>query len=209
MRAVTLAASLFGLLLLAGCSQRPAWNDDPKAGRAEFWVDRPAAAAVVADDYASLFDAAQDAADRFGFAVGMSDYRGGLLVTETQVSGQWYEPWRDETSLLRSPAAVLEASLSTVRRSLRFTIEPIEGEEAFRLTPVVLVEREVRGERPVTNAADYTRILGNGSFRRDELGRRETTRGWYVSGRDASLERSLANRIAKRANGRIERSPAS
>src|SRR5690606_10821113 len=56
MRRVILALSLLGCGL-AGCSQRPAWNDEPQAATLAYWIEVPATARVESGDYRALWDA--------------------------------------------------------------------------------------------------------------------------------------------------------
>ena len=191
---------------LAGCSTRPAWNDDAEAGTVAYWLARPAAVRVTGEDYAALWNAADEARRRFGFAAARSDYRGGNLMTQTVVSAQPFEFWRTE---LRTPSALAESAISTVRRRVDFTLGRLPGDEGFYVEPRVTVERQNSGERRVTNAADYGRVLGAGgqrTFREDES---EAQRGggWYANGRDEALERAIARRIANRTGGRLRLDP--
>ncbi|MEM1013788.1 MAG: hypothetical protein AAGI46_16400 [Planctomycetota bacterium] len=173
------------VLLAAGCSTRPAWQDDPKAATIAYWHEQPASVAVVADDYDTLWSAADNARRRFGFTVDFSDHRGGLLRTQPRTGGQWFEVWRDEQRTLPD---VAEASLSTVRRSVQFDF--VRDGSASRVEPRVVVEKlAVRGD----------------TFRRAEDDPAKPRFGWHAAGRDTALEATLANRIAKRTGGTIVR----
>ena len=198
---------LMFLLLACGCTSRPAWEDDPKAATVAYWLDQPAAASVASRDYRELWDAADNARRRFRFDASRSDYRGGVLGTEPVVSPQPFEVWRDE---LRSSSARAESALATVRRSLRFEFGRL-ADGGFFVEPKVVVERQSLGERRITNAIDYRGVLGGGSQkteRADEPATTQPSNYWYAVGRDAALERSLANRIARRSGGRLSDGPA-
>ena len=203
---VRLALAL-ALVLLAGCTHRPAWDDDPQAATVGYWLGRPAAVHVDSGDYKALWAAADGARRRFNFPAARDDYRGGLLTSQPVVSPQPFELWRDE---LRTPAARLESSLSSVRRRLRFEFGRLAG-GGFFVEPKVVVERESRGERRITNAIDYRRVLGTGgqqTLRADVAATTRPANYWYAIGRDAALERSLARRIAGRVGARARCGPA-
>lgn len=201
-------ATLVATLLAAGCTQRPAHLRDRETAIASaeprYWFDQPAAVQVVAGDYQSLWDQTLEAAERFQFEPALRDYRGGRLTTEPLVSAYPLEVWRSE---LRDTGSVLESGVSTVRRRVHFEIE--SGDE-FVLTPRVVVEKRSLGERRISTAVDYRRVLGGGEergYRADEDAGLNNTY-WYAVGRDEALERSLANRIASRTGGRV-RQPTS
>ena len=204
---VRLPRFALGLVLLAGCTQRPAWDDDPKAATVAYWLDRPAAAHVESGDYPELWAAADGARRRFRFPAARDDYRGGLLTSQTTVSPQPFEVWRDE---LRTPSASLESGLSSVRRRLRFEFGRLRG-GGFFVEPKVVVERQSLGERRITNAVDYRGVLGAGRQRTIRADEPATTRPagyWYAVGRDAALERTLAHRIAGDVGSRVRSGPA-
>ena len=199
----------FSVLLLGivcgmpGCSSpRPAWKDNPRSATLAYWAEQPAVTRVVAPEYSALWAAADEARRRFGFEAAMTDYRGGLLTTEPSISPQFFEIWRDE---LRSAEDVAESSLATIRRRLRFEFSRTR-DGRFYVEPKVLVERQALVERRITNAIDYRGTLGPGQQQRfgpEDRGQAQPGRYWYAIGRDADLERSLADRIADRAGGRI------
>lgn len=193
-----MVGALCACLALAGCTQRPTWTSDPEAATYDFWLDRPAVVRVEARDYARLWQAAEGAHRRFGFERSTSDYRGGLLTTEPRDGGQFFEPWRDE---LRTPPAVLESSLASVRRRVRFDFGQTD-DGRFWVEPRVVVERLASGERRLTEAGDFTRALGAGRQHRQSA-EGKARYGWYPTGRDHALERSLANRIAGRSAGQM------
>lgn len=190
---------IFALLLgsaLAGCTdQRPPSHQDPESAGVAYWIDEPATASARAADYAALWDAAEEAQQHYGFTTALSDYRGGLLTTEPKISPQFFEFWHQE---LRSPEAVAESSLATIRRRMRFEFSRAPG-GGFAVEPKVIVERLSLGERRITSAMEYRGTLGPG--REQQFGPanpRGPTRYWYAIGRDEELERALAQRISGR-----------
>ncbi len=187
--------------VVAGCTQRPEWSDDTEAATLSFWGDRPAIVRVEADDYAALWDAAENARRRFGFEAALTDYRGGELTTEPKLSGQIFEPWRDE---LRDIGSIMESTLTSVRRRVSFELGN-QGDGTFWLEPKVIVERQSLGERRLTDVSSYRRALGQGQQRRTSDDDPGTVTGWHAIGRDPALERSLANRIADQTSGKLVR----
>ncbi len=199
MRRVILALSLLGCGL-AGCSQRPAWNDEPQAATLAYWIQEPATARVESGDYRALWDAADAERRGFGFVAALTDYRGGLLTTEPKVSPQFFEVWHRE---LRTAEDAAESSLATVRRRLRFEFADLGG-GLYAVEPKVIVERLSLPERRITNAIDYRATLGPGQQQRFGPGSRQAARSyWYPIGRDADLERTMASRISGRVEGRL------
>ena len=182
--------------MLPGCSQqRPASHESPESATPAFWADDPAAASARADDYAALWSAADEARRHFGFTAALSDYRGGLLTTEPKISPQFFEFWHQE---LRTPEAVAESSLATIRRRMRFEFSRAPG-GGFVVEPKVFVERLSLAERRITSAMEYRGTLGPG--RQQQFGPAAPAgpaKYWYAVGRDEELERTLAQRISSR-----------
>ena len=187
------------LVLLAGCTPRPDWADDPAAATPDFWLDRPPAATATADDYVALWNAAEESLRRFGYDLAVRDYRGGRLTTEARPSGQFFEPWRDD---VRTAAASLESSLAGVRRTVRIDLERRRG--GYAMVPRVLVEREAVGERRVTAADAYRATLGRGRQRRRSSLGPPPGLGWHPIGRDAALERAIARRVGRAVSRKVK-----
>ena len=171
------------LVLLAGCA--PQWSPAPV---------RPPA---VAGDYDALFAAAGRAARDLHFDIARQDYRGGVVTTEPMVGAQPFElAFRQE---LRTPEAVAQSAVATVRRTARFEI--VETGEGYEARPEVTVERLAVAERRITDPIFYRDFFRRG----DERGTPESDRGvylpsryWYEVGRDPALERTLADMIRRR-----------
>ncbi len=163
------------IALLAGCSTRPAWEDNRNAASVDYWFEQPAAVSVLGNDYRKLWDAAEAARKRFEFEDATVDYRNGYVSTEAAEGGTIFEPWRDAH---RTTALSIESTLSRLRRTARFEFERVKG--GWIVSPRVVLERY---------AVRY------GPRRRSDEDR-DTRFGWYATGRDVELERSIANRIA-------------
>lgn len=185
---------LLGLsALCAGCNQvRPPWHDQAETATVAYWAGEPATASARSDEYASLWNAADEARRHYGFTAALRDYRGGLLTTEPKVSPQFFEFWHQE---LQSLDAVAESSLGTIRRRMRFEFSRAPG-GGFVVEPKVIVERLSLTERRITSAMEYRSTLGPG--RQEQFGpaaARGPAKYWYALGRDAELEQALAKRI--------------
>ncbi|MEL7238161.1 MAG: hypothetical protein AAGK78_04805 [Planctomycetota bacterium] len=192
---------LLVVLVPLACTARPPHHGDPASARVDYWRDQPASIAVTASDYDALWNAATGSLDRFGFEAALTDYRGGRLTSQPLVGSFPLEIWRSE---LRDTSSIAESTLSTVQRRIEFDLR--RNGSRFTLEPRVIVERRSLGERRITSAIDYGRILGTGQERGTKQGQDSDGNDsyWYAIGRDAALERSLANRIAQRTGGVIE-----
>lgn len=202
----SLTLSLCGsILVLSGCitgpsnpaATQPATAIDPDRATLQYWIDQPAIAHVHSDQFQPLWNACRDSArDRF-FNIDRNDYREGLLTTFPVISQQFFEPWRRDTGDGRE---LLQSSLATVRRTLRFEFE--RDGDFWTVTPKVVVERFSLAERRITSVTQYRTIV-QGATEPDRLGpdgQRIANSYWYAIGRDTALEQTLADEI----HGRIE-----
>ena len=126
------------------------------------------------------------------------------MTTFPLVSSQFFEVWRQD---LVRPADTAEASLATVRRTLRFDIGR-RPDGTFRAVPKVLIERFTSTERRITSVTQYREIF---SIERAE-GDRERDRGyelpteyWYAIGRDEALERRVAAQVEGKLRSLVAR----
>jgi len=191
------------LFLLPGCiigpsnpaATRPATEIDPEQATPQYWIDQPSAAHVHSDQFQPLWDACCDSArDRF-FHIDRNDYREGLLTTFPVISQQFFEPWRRDVG---DGGELLQSTLATVRRTLRFEI--VRTGDFWTMTPIVLVERYSLAERRITSVTQYRTIV-QGSADPDRLapdGSRIPNSYWYAIGRDTALEKTLADEIHDR-----------
>jgi hypothetical protein len=192
---------------LAGCSASGtgplATDAGPETATPAYWVAQPATETVVHGDYDALWEAARGAARWRGFRADRQDYRGGVIMTHPLVSKQAFEVWRRDVVALPDLA---EATLATVRRIVRFEIAERE-DGTYACVPKVVVERYAQTERRITSVTQYRE-----SFSTEEgvLGSRERDKGvnipvtyWYAIGRDAALERELAEGIRARLPDRV------
>jgi hypothetical protein len=159
------------------------------------WTTRPSVADVVYPDFYKLWNACADVARQDGYTIDRRDYREGLLTTDPVVSQQFFEIWRHDTG---SAAGILENSLDTYRRSIRFQIDKEAG--GYRMTPCVIVERHAQAEQPITS--DVYLRSSMVADKHPMLGTKETDRGvylpsayWYATGRDYAFEHDLAGQV--------------
>lgn len=165
-----------------------------------YWMEQPAQAFVDHGDFEELWQAARRAARGRAFRLDRTDFRNGVMTTTPSISEQFFEIWRGDVTTLRDFA---ESSLATVRRTIRFDIER-QGDQDWRLTPRVLVERFAFVERRITSVHRYTELFGRPDPRRQpggfyngldrDLDVPESY--WYADRRDADLEQALARQIA-------------
>ena len=194
---------------LAGCvtqpqnpaATQPATAIDLATTQPSYWLDQPAPASATSHDFQRLWTASEGVARDFLFRLDRQDFRAGLLTTRPMVSAQWFEPWRRE---VRTAKDRNESSLATVRRTIRFQFDRLD-DGSYRVTPRVLVERQSLAEQRITSS-----VVDQGYFRRPlrsqdrPRGTRESDVGvllpnryWYPIGRDAALEKALAEAVQK------------
>jgi hypothetical protein len=202
-----LSASLFASLLIAGCVSSPqppappAVQRDLATTRASYWLDQPPVAHAYGPQFQPLWDACEQVARDDLFPLDRQDYRLGLLTTRPMISKQILEPWRRDAGTLHG---VMQDSLTTIRRSVRFQIERMES-GAFSMVPRVLVERETILERRITSAAQYRT-----AFSGPAAGTRSTADieadvpviYWTPIGRDPELEQQIATEVQEKLRGK-------
>lgn len=201
-------AAIAVLLTFAGCStveRSPAFTQtDVKLTSQAHWIAEPANATVAHDDYDELWEAAIGAARWHGFRPDRLDYRNGLLITFPMVSKQVFEIWKRDTATIPD---LTESTLATVRRTLRFEIEK-RPDGGFECVPKVLVERFSEVERRITSVTQYREsfsIMENQGSRERDKGFLVPDAYWYTTGRDAALEKQLADGIQSRVRGMVAR----
>lgn len=191
-----------------GCShveRSPSITDITRTkGTQAYWIDKPANATVIHDNYDELWEACADTARWRGFRIDRVDYRSGLLTTWPLPSKQVFEPWKKDVVDLPDLA---ESSLASMRRIIRFEIARLD-DGTFELVPKVLVERYSSSERRITSVTRYRESFAI----KDIQGSRERDKGidlpytyWYVTARDDSLEKDLADGVRARLKGAVAR----
>ena len=151
-------------LAIAGCIGNKPWNPaatqpatvvDLSTTQPSTYWDQPAVASVTGLQFQPLWDASAETARRYGFSLDRQDYREGLLTTKAMISKQFLELWRRDSG---SPGQVMENSMATLRRTIRFEMSH-EDDGTYRMTPKVLVERLTVLERRTTSAVQYRSIF--------------------------------------------------
>jgi hypothetical protein len=172
------------MLVAAGCMTRRAANPaatqpvtavDPQMADKEYWLARRATAEV-RGEFEPLWEASEEAAHEFLFRIDRRDQRSGLLTTEPMVSKQWWELWRKDAGTFRDAQ---EATLSNIRRTIFFQFRK-DGENAYTVTPKVVVERQSKVD------LEY----------REEIEGPETY--WYALKRDEAMEKKVAEAIRRK-----------
>jgi hypothetical protein len=207
-----LCAVLIGIAVI-GCADarrdppatQPATAVDPATTQPSYWLSQPAAAQVRASDFEAMWEGCKAVARSYLFAIDREDFRAGLITTEPMISKQWWEFWRPDTGAISD---VMENSVATIRRTLRFEVARDEQGGGFVITPKVLVERLAVLERRITSVAQYRQAFaGPAAPSRFAVARDEEPmmdlppRYWYPVGRDSKME----ERVAARLRGRLER----
>ncbi|WP_428937215.1 hypothetical protein [Fontivita pretiosa] len=179
---------------------QPATQVDPATTQPSYWLEQPESVVVESGDFQKLWSACEQTARDFLFKIDRVDYRSGVLSTEPMVSAQFFEPWRRDNRTLYD---VVESSIATIRRTARFEFQRA-GENRWRVTPKVLVERQSLAERRVTSVVYYRGVFGSVTGTR-QIGTRESDVGimipgryWYPLRRDIKLEQALARAIRRK-----------
>jgi hypothetical protein len=189
------------LIAMSGCvrsrTAHPSADEiNPQRAKASFWMDHPSNAAITADDFDRLWNAAERAAKDHHFVLDRMDRRAGLITTRPLLSKQLFEVWRNDVPRLIDQA---ESTLATMRRTARFEISRSDSGQ-YELIAKVLVERLSMEEQRVTAVIDYQNTF-NKPYRdedREAQGKHYPPVYWYATGRDDALERELVNAIRKR-----------
>ena len=194
------------LLALTGCASnqlrapatQPATAGDIKSTLVDYWFEQPAITEVHGKSFDALWNACRDAAKARGFLIDRTDYREGLLYTQSLVSKSAFEFWRGDVA---DGPSLAQSSVGTIRRTVRFIIRR-QPDGTFVAQPKVAVERYSSVERRITSAAQYHDIF---SIRLMDVDREREFTGtelpaeyWYAIGRDHNLERELARDIQHR-----------
>jgi len=188
-------------LLLTGCMLHQvnykapiATAADPKSAQNEYWFAKPATQSVQCRYFDRLWNAAAEAARERSFLIDERDYREGVLSTKPLVSKQPFEFWRGDVVTID---AEVQCSLATMRRTVRFYIKR-QDDGIFVCEPKVVVERYAMPERRITSVDQYLEAFSTLHAAQSALtdeGEAVRVEYWYAVGRDAALERALADSI--------------
>ncbi len=196
---------------VAGCEALPPTHSadvratvtpaDAKLATPDYWWNQPPVARVPGHDFAQLWDACEAEAHARFMRVDREEYRLGLLTTFPMVTKQVFEPWRTDAVTLND---VTEATLATIRRTVRFEIAK-RADGTFEAVPKVLVERFTSAERRLTAINQYHQAFSGPRAFADspDLSGDVTIENaaadyWYALHRDPVLERDLADAITQR-----------
>jgi hypothetical protein len=191
---------IFILLTAAGCASqgidlprgRSVTQAPAEQATAAYWLHQPADQSVASLDFDKLWDACDRAARDYQFTIDRTDYREGVITTVPMVSPQFFEPWRQDFGTFHD---LMESSLQTVRRSIRFEIS-LSQDGFFLARPKVVVERLSLTPRRITSVAQYRNVFGGGSGPQyTDQQSNPPPRYWYAIGRDDAFERQLADNI--------------
>ena len=191
---------------LPGCTtveQSPSLTQtDKELASPEYWLSQPATSSVTHDNYDELWEACKGVIRWRGFQVDRQNYREGVLTTTPLVSKQLFEPWRRDVATIGD---MTESTLATMRRIVRFEIAR-NPDGTFTCVPKVLVQRYTSTERRITSITKYRESFSIETAQ----GNKETDKGidlpveyWYTTGRDAQLEKRLADGVQSRVRGMV------
>jgi len=179
---------------------------DPKTAEPSYWYDKPGLVSVEAPEFDTLWKSCKLAARDDSFILDRPGYRDGLMTTQPLTSQQFFQPWLHNVG---DGHALIQASLATMRRTIRFEMTKVgEGPAAkWQCVPKILVERYQEVERRITNETEYREAFNltrQEAAMQDER-ERDPTSGiapayWYAVGRDYELERQIASLIREHVN---------
>lgn len=130
----------------------------------------------------------------FGYDLDRADPAAGVITTHPVTSKQWFEFWRNDTL---AADQVAQASLHTIRRHIRLTVQPT-GNGEYRVDAIVNVERQEGPEQQITTAVNALQAFNpktRGRYPADVTGEAGTY--WEDLGRDPVLEAALIKQIAR------------
>lgn len=199
--AVLLAAGCIGKRPANPAATQPVTVKDLATTQPSYWINMPGVAEVDSLYFQPLWDACEAVARNYGYQLDRTDFRLGLLTTRPMVSKEFLEPWRKDAGTSRD---VLDASLATVRRTVRFEINNDGG--TYRMTPKVLVERQTIVERRTTSSAQYRTIFAGPAVpeTKEAVTSEDTDLPktyWTPYARDQVMERAIAKAVEKRLKG--------
>jgi hypothetical protein len=192
------------LLVLAACAgnsdnappaTQPAILTAPAVqATADYWFNQPAIASVVAPDFSKLWDACARTLIDDQFEIDRQDRRLGVLTTWPMISMQFFELWRSDAG---TPRQILQDSLQTIRRTVRFELAR-RPDGSYLASPKVLVEQSSHPERRLTMEAQFTgafTVIAESPTRTTDQGVQVPNRYWYALGRDQAMEKQLAKSV--------------
>ncbi|HRX83490.1 MAG TPA: hypothetical protein P5572_00560 [Phycisphaerae bacterium] len=152
--------------------------------------------APTAAEQNAVWKAAQNVLRAHQFRLDRVDRRAGVITTDPQTSQHAFELWRKDVATRYD---FLEATLRTVRRSVRVTIAPRDGTD--EITVEVHKEFYSTPERQFNSSIATMRMFGN-ELPRADTGERITDADskWIDAGRDPAMERYLLDQIVARAH---------
>jgi hypothetical protein len=185
-------AALVLLALLAGC-QAPV----PPGG--------PTERVVTISDYERFVDDALTLLRLNNFTPDYVDRARGVILSEPETSGQWFEPWRRDA---QGAYQLTEASLHTIRRMVTIHVMPLDDEAgaaaSYRLTVRVNKSRYSAPERQITTASGALNMY---SIRTPtvygERGKASQRVHWVPLGRDALLESYFVEQLAAKTGAQL------
>ena len=171
-----------------------------------YYLNQAPSAVATGSDFDRLWQAIYRETRNAGFRPDREDYRLGVFTTRPLVSAQLFEPWRRDAG---SFFGLLEGTLATVRRTVRWEVTRNEEDGALAAVPKVLVERWSVIEHRVTYSSQYQEIFALTREEQENQRLRALDPAafaeepvpvsyWYPLGRDTALEKRLAAGVRDR-----------
>ncbi|MDX1564385.1 MAG: hypothetical protein R3236_03215 [Phycisphaeraceae bacterium] len=155
---------------------------------------------VTAAEHGRLIEASVEVLRDLKFQIAWADHRFGRVRTQPRIAAGQFEPWHPNHSDARTRS---ESTWNLQRRIAEVRLDP-DG-DGYRMSVFVYLQRRNHPPRTLTES-NILRSAGAGTARSDRR-TRVTESGvetsfWRPLGRDHAFERSLIQRIVKRAENR-------
>ncbi len=131
----------------------------------------------------------------FGYELDRVDPAAGVITSKPETSKQWFEFWRNDTL---GAEQVAEASLHTIRRQIRLTVQPLASKNEYLVDAIVNIQREERPERQITTPSNVIQAFTPRLPTEEKTASAAEGRVYWADlGRDPELEAALLRQIAR------------
>jgi len=160
----------------------------------EYWYDQPDVAGVESLSFPKIWNACEKTIKDYRFDIDFMDWREGTIASEPMISKQLFEIWRRDAG---TDGDVLEDSLQTIRRTVRFQVDRTP-EGSYVAHPKVVIERLSLQSERVTAVEQFRGAflpLQPGDVVGGVGASSAPVQYWYAIGRDQTMERHLADEV--------------
>ena len=152
---------------------------------------------IVEADLDHLWQQCQSELKNRGFSLDQVNLRSGIIETFPLVSRQWFEFWHRDTV---TAVATAEASLHTIRRSVRMELSSLENSK-YQLQCRVDVERLSLAPSVVSGSVQaqdvFSGTAGQIPIDSASIGKSDQNNVWIPLARDGDLEKDILTSITR------------